>query len=112
MFLYVGHKLTVSGSTNGTLQGADCKNDFYQPFKFLSSGNSRCVYKKSFCSEDGQVAQSNGTLKKDSSCRCDYTRGYDFIVKPKHQCYCEPSEEDCSCYVKLCPSNYILSPGT
>lgn len=64
MFLYVGHKLTVSGSTNGTLQGADCKNDFYQPFKFLSSGNSRCVYKKSFCSEDGQVAQSNGTLKK------------------------------------------------
>ncbi|XP_052076520.1 uncharacterized protein LOC127714493 isoform X3 [Mytilus californianus] len=105
-----GQKLIVAGSSNGTLQGADCNSEFYQPFKFLSSGSSRCVYEKSHCTAEGQVTSSNGTLEKDRSCRCDYTRGYDFIVQPKHRCYCVPSEEDCSCHLKICSSNYILSP--
>ncbi|CAC5394960.1 unnamed protein product [Mytilus coruscus] len=105
-----GRKLIVAGSSNGTLQGANCDSEFYQPFKFLSSGSSRCVYEKSYCSEEGLVTSRNGTLEKDRSCRCDYTRGYDFIVQPKHRCHCEPSEEDCSCHLKICPSNYILSP--
>ncbi|CAG2253821.1 unnamed protein product [Mytilus edulis] len=105
-----GHKLIVAGSSNGTLQGADCNSEFYQPFKFLSSGSSRCVYEKSYCSGEGQVVYRNGTLENDRSCRCDYTRGYDFVNKPRHRCYCVPSEEDCSCHLKLCQSNYILSP--
>lgn len=107
----IGQKLIVSGSINGTLQGSFCENDFYQPFKFLSSKNSRCVYKKSYCSEVGQVIYGNGTRKTDSECRCDYTRGFNFIIRPKHGCYCVPSDEDCSCYSKICPTNYILSPG-
>ncbi|XP_052075798.1 uncharacterized protein LOC127713869, partial [Mytilus californianus] len=105
-----GQKLIVAGSINGTLQGAPCENDFYQPFKFLSSGNSRCAYKKSYCNEEGQVIYGNGTQITDSVCRCDYTRGFNFIIRPKHRCYCVPSDEDCSCYSKICPYNYILSP--
>ncbi|XP_063414462.1 uncharacterized protein LOC134696543 [Mytilus trossulus] len=105
-----GQQLIVAGSSNGTLQGADCNSEFYQPFKFLPSGNSRCVYEKSYCSGEGQVVYSNGTLENDRSCRCDYTRGYDFVNKRKRRCYCVPSEEDCSCHLKICPPNYILSP--
>ncbi|CAC5359852.1 unnamed protein product [Mytilus coruscus] len=105
-----GQKLIVAGSFQGTLQGSYCDNDFYQPFQFWSSGNSRCVYKKSYCREEGQIISSNGTVKTDSVCRCDYTRGFDFIVRPKHRCYCVPAKEDCSCYLKLCSSNEILSP--
>lgn len=112
MYFCLGHKFIVAGSSKGTLQGADCNSDFYQPFTFLSSGNSRCVFKKSHCSEEGQVVYRNGTSREDRSCRCDYTRGYDFINKPRHRCYCEPSEEDCSCHLKICQSDYILSQGT
>ncbi|CAG2241959.1 DAPK [Mytilus edulis] len=106
-----GQKLVVAGSVHGTLQGADCDDEFYQPFQFMSSGNSRCIYKKSICNEEGQVYSINGTLKKNRICRCDYTRGYDFVVRPNHRCYCEPSEEDCSCYLKLCSSYEMLSPA-
>ncbi|XP_076070597.1 uncharacterized protein LOC143042213 [Mytilus galloprovincialis] len=105
-----GQKLIVAGSSKGTLQGTDCDGNFYQPYKFLSSGNSRCVYKRSDCSEEGQVVYRNGTEKNDRSCRCDYTRGYDFVTRPNHQCLCVPSKEDCSCYHKTCPNKYILSP--
>ncbi|XP_063416229.1 uncharacterized protein LOC134697872 [Mytilus trossulus] len=105
-----GRKLIVAGSSEGTLQGNDCGTNVYQPFKFLSSGNSRCVYKKSDCSEEGQVVFRNGTEKNDRSCRCDYTRGYNFITRPNHPCLCVPSKEDCSCYHKICPTKYILSP--
>lgn len=106
---YIGQKLTISGSITGTLQGADCDNDFYQPLKFWTSENSRCVFEKSYCSGEGQVIFSNGTTKEDRSCRCDYTTGYDFIVRPKQQCQCEPAEEDCSCYLNLCSSQDRLS---
>lgn len=110
--LNLGRKNVVAGSSNGTLQRDDCNNYFYQPFKFLTSGNSHCVYKTSNCSEEGQVVYKNGTKKNDTLCRCDYTRGYHFIIQPKHRCYCVPSEEDCSCHLKECQANFILSPGT
>ncbi|XP_076070598.1 uncharacterized protein LOC143042222 [Mytilus galloprovincialis] len=101
-----GLKLTISGS----IQGVVCDNDFYQPNKFWSSGNSRCAFKKSICSDEGQLLFNNGTTEDDRLCRCDYTKGYDFIVRPQHECYCIPSEEDCSCYNKKCSVNDILSP--
>ncbi|CAG2252571.1 unnamed protein product [Mytilus edulis] len=101
-----GYKLIVAGS----LQGDICEPDFYQPFKFSSIGNSRCVYKQPYCSEKGQIVYRNGTEKNASSCRCDYTKGFNFITNPRHQCYCKPLEEDCSCFHKTCPSDYILSP--
>lgn len=108
---YVGFKLIVSGSKEGTLQGDNCNKDFYQPFKFSTSGNSKCIFQKSYCNDEGQVLYRNGTNKTDNVCRCDYTRGYDFIVRPKHRCGCLPSVEDCSCYLKNCSYNEMLSQG-
>ncbi|CAG2218604.1 unnamed protein product [Mytilus edulis] len=70
-----GYKLIVAGS----LQGYPCDHEFYQPFKFSSIGNSRCVYKQSYCSEEGQVVYRNGTEKIVRSCRCDYTRDYECL---------------------------------
>lgn len=107
----IGYKQIVSGSKHGTLQGDTCEMDLYQPVKFNSSGNSLCVNQKSHCSEEGQVIHSNETIKANRECRCDYTRGYDLLHQPKDQCFCVPSEEDCSCYLKICSFDGILSPG-
>ncbi|XP_076072014.1 uncharacterized protein LOC143043719 [Mytilus galloprovincialis] len=105
-----GYKLVVSGSKHGTLDGDLCEKNFYQPFPFNSSGNSRCVYQKSHCSEAGQVIYSNGTSKANIECRCDHMKGYDFLHRPKNLCFCVPFEEDCTCYLKICSSDDILSP--
>lgn len=110
-FWFIGQKLIVAGSVQGTLQGANCDDAFYQPFQFLSSMNSRYAYRTSYCSEEGQTIFSNGSTLRDRLCRCDYTKSYDFIVRPKHRCYCVPTEEDCSCHLKTCSSNDMLSPG-
>ncbi|CAC5425080.1 unnamed protein product [Mytilus coruscus] len=94
----------------GAVDGEHCDWNFYQPFKFNSSGNSRCVYKKSVCTEKGQVIYRKETnTTTDNLCRCDYTRSYDFIHRPQHRCYCVPSIEDCFCYSKICSSNEYLS---
>ena len=69
------------------------------------------VYEKSLCNEEGQIVLKNGTKISDRTCRCDYSKGYDFVVKPKDGCECIPSEEDCSCYHKTCQTGFILSPG-
>jgi hypothetical protein len=53
----------------------------------------------------------HATLRRDRRCRCDYTRNYDFVSRPCRQCHCAPSEEDCSCYIRSCPSGYILAQG-
>ncbi|CAG2219098.1 unnamed protein product [Mytilus edulis] len=36
-------------------------------------------------------------------------KGYAFIKRPKYNCSCIPSEEDCSCYVSTCPDSSVLS---
>ncbi|CAC5359857.1 unnamed protein product [Mytilus coruscus] len=110
-FEKAGKKLIVAGSTQGTIQGANCRNDFYQPFKFWTNESHSCVLTKSYCNEEGQVVYRNETTKEDRSCRCDDTRGFDFIIRPKHRCYCIPSEEDCSCHLKIWPSYYNFSQG-
>lgn len=107
----IGYKQIVSGSKQGTLDGDLCDKNVYQPFPFNSSGNSRCVYQRSHCSEEGQVIYRDGTNKANTKCRCDNTRGYDFLHRPKNRCFCVPSEEDCSCYLKICSFDGILSPG-
>ena len=66
---------------------------------------SRYVVKK------GRFLKKNGTTISDRTCRHDYSRGYDFVVKPKDDCECIPSEEDCCCYHKTCQTGFILSPG-
>lgn len=74
-----------------------CPVDRYQPFLFWSNEDHQCQIVKSLCSEEGQVQYDNGTTTSDKGCRCDYTRGYDFLVRPKNKCFCVSSEEDCSC---------------
>jgi hypothetical protein len=89
-----------------------CRNDRYQPWKFWSYEHNKCVFKKSLCSEEGQLIYSNGTYMVDRSCHCDYTKGYVFVKPPLHQCYCVPSWEECGCLLKQCPNaNYVLSQG-
>lgn len=88
-----------------------CENDRYQPFLFWTNGSHLCKFEKSFCSEKGQVPYSHGSNIEDSMCRCDYTKGYDFVTRPRKKCFCIPTEEDCSCFIRQCPSGLVLSPG-
>ena len=97
---------------NTYLTFGNCRNDRYQPRKFWSYEHNKCAYKKSLCSEEGQLIYSNGTYIVDRSCHCDYTKGFVFTKPPLHQCYCVPSREECGCILKQCPNKtYVLSPG-
>ncbi|CAC5376602.1 unnamed protein product [Mytilus coruscus] len=102
-----GYKYVVSGNINGK----PCDLERFQPFKFRTEGNSRCVFKKSVCVDEGLIYFKNGTTISDRICRCDYTRGYAFVTSPTNICHCVPSEEDCSCYRKSCKEKEILTPG-
>lgn len=108
MFLeFTGQKYVISGRRKNT----NCSDDQYQPFKFFSSKLSICAYAKSSCSEEGQIIFSEGTTKEDRSCGCDYSKGYTYLSTPKHQCFCTPKEEDCSCYIATCPNRASLLSG-
>ncbi|VDI42110.1 Hypothetical predicted protein [Mytilus galloprovincialis] len=101
-----GHKLVLVGD----LDRRDCEGTRYQPFSFSTNGMSSCIFEKTYCREEGQVIHTEGTADSDRQCRCDYTRSYAFIIKPKQSCYCVPSKEDCSCYKKPCPLGFIMTP--
>ncbi|VDI36871.1 Hypothetical predicted protein, partial [Mytilus galloprovincialis] len=101
-----GNKYVQRGQPDFT----PCAKHRYQPFRLWSNVSGQCIFKKSQCVSDGQFLYNNGTTESDRSCRCDYTHGYAFIKKPRHLCYCIPSEEDCSCYKKYCPHNTLLTP--
>ncbi|VDI63304.1 Hypothetical predicted protein [Mytilus galloprovincialis] len=95
---------------NGNLDAEKCSNERFSPESTWTNEGDRCPYLKSNCSEEGQVTVRNELTYNDSWCRCDYTRGYDFITPPKDRCKCRPREEDCACYVKPCGSDeYSLS---
>ncbi|VDI73476.1 Hypothetical predicted protein, partial [Mytilus galloprovincialis] len=74
----------------------------YQPIVFTTHGNSECIYSKLKCADEGQVVFSNISSSNDVTCRCDYTKRYAFVTKPKNRCVCNPSEEDCSCFRVPC----------
>ncbi|CAC5383012.1 unnamed protein product [Mytilus coruscus] len=103
---FFGNKYVLRGRLDFT----PCATDRYQPIRLWSNASSQCIYKKSQCIGNGQIMHRNGTEESDTSCRCDYTRGFDFINKPKNASFCIPSEEDCSCHKKKCPHNGVLSP--
>ncbi|CAC5425518.1 unnamed protein product [Mytilus coruscus] len=86
----------------------DCFPRRYQPFTFSSVGNNQCVFSKSFCQAKGLTAASNGTTINDRTCRCDYRRNYDYIIRPKDPCSCKPAEEDCSCYIRKCEDGKVM----
>lgn len=81
---------------------AECNHRRYQPIVFTTFGNSECILLKSNCNEEGQTAYSNGSSSTDIACGCDYSQGYSFVIKPKHSCFCIPSEEDCTCFKVKC----------
>ncbi|XP_076108934.1 uncharacterized protein LOC143076921 [Mytilus galloprovincialis] len=81
---------------------AKCNVERFQPIVFTTHGNSKCILRKSECSEEGQVVYSNESSSIDTVCRCDYTRGYAHVSKPQNRCFCIPSEEDCSCFKVEC----------
>ncbi|CAG2200452.1 unnamed protein product [Mytilus edulis] len=81
---------------------AECNTGRYQPIVFTTHGNSECIYSKSKCTDEGQVVFRNDSSSRDVACRCDYTKGYAFVTKPKNSCFCKPSEEDCSCFRARC----------
>lgn len=95
----------------GERDNDNCIDSRYQPFKLWSNRSSECEFLKNDCNEMGQVIANNGSTTKDRTCRCDYNKGFDFIIKPKEVCYCIPSEEDCSCYKKNCLPGQILTQG-
>ncbi|CAG2209594.1 unnamed protein product [Mytilus edulis] len=81
---------------------ANCSAERYQPVVFTTHGNSECILRKSKCAGEGQVVYNNGSYSIDTACRCDYTRGYAFVSRPKNTCFCKPSTEDCSCFRVKC----------
>ncbi|XP_052097384.1 uncharacterized protein LOC127732394 isoform X2 [Mytilus californianus] len=104
-FLQPGRKNVLRGGLDADI----CSSQRYEPWpiKFFTNVSTNCIFQKSACHEEGQVVFDNGNRSTDANCRCDYTRGYDFIVKPRNPCFCVPSEEDCSCYLRMC---HVLSP--
>ena len=93
---FTGYKYVIVGSLNNV----KCSAGRYQPFPFWSNGTSDCILLKSACSDKGEIL-----------CGCDNTQGFAFVTTPKNPCFCNPSEEDCSCYLKQCPDKRKLSSG-
>ena len=104
---YLGKRYVIMGSRTDS----NCSSERYQPFKFWSNELSDCVYQKSLCSEIGQKIYDRRSTKEDSTCSCDYTKGYRFVTQPENIKYCIPSKEDCSCYLVQYADNTTLSPG-
>ncbi|XP_052101856.1 uncharacterized protein LOC127735651 [Mytilus californianus] len=94
---------------SGNLHAEDCQNPRYSPSPVLSNDSAECNLLKSNCKEEGQVIADNATSNTDRTCRCDYTKGYNYIIKPIDPCKCSPVKEDCSCYSNTCPVGYTLN---
>ncbi|CAC5422111.1 unnamed protein product [Mytilus coruscus] len=100
-----GTKLVISQN----LDSKDCTFERFQPFVFSTEGNSNCIYSKSACEDKGLVNHDNGSATDDRTCRCDYNNGYSYVLKPRHNYFCIPSQEDCSCYQHRCEESFRLT---
>lgn len=108
MFLHLGLRGVFSGQLNAKL----CPDNQFSPCISWSNNGPECQYQKQLCNEEGQVVVDNGSNIRDIKCRCDYRHGYVYNVKPKNECLCSPSVEDCTCHLKQCQhNNLILSQG-
>ncbi|VDI71696.1 Hypothetical predicted protein [Mytilus galloprovincialis] len=87
------------------LNRAACSGNRYQPFNFETVGYSECTFQKSLCNSQGQETYENSNTRSDTTCICNTDRGYTFVRNSKKQCYCNPSTEDCSCYLGISPYN-------
>ncbi|CAG2254530.1 unnamed protein product [Mytilus edulis] len=89
-----------------------CHESRYQPYSFRTVWNSKCVFLKSDCSDEGQFTVKNGLISEDRTCGCDYRKGYAFTNSEILSFQCKPTIEDCSCYQKPCPlGERFLSKG-
>lgn len=88
-----------------------CEAEKYQPFNFLSNENHRCYFVKSYCAEEGQIEHMIGDEASDRTCKCDYTKQYAFHTIPRNKVFCIPSEEECTCFKKTCPTNQTMNEG-
>ncbi|CAG2186301.1 unnamed protein product [Mytilus edulis] len=108
-YIKAGRKHVLRGGLDADV----CSPERYQPGNiiFYTNVSTNCVLLLSSCNEEGQVVNDNGNRSTDVTCRCDYSKGYAFLVKPRNTCFCVPSEEDCSCFLKICPHSTLnLSP--
>ncbi|XP_052080387.1 serine/threonine-protein phosphatase 6 regulatory ankyrin repeat subunit A-like isoform X2 [Mytilus californianus] len=80
-----------------------CPKHLYQPFPVLSYEISDCEYEKSSCNGIGQIPCGNGNTTDDSTCGCDYKKGY--VMNSQTKC-CSPSRfEECYCQYHTCDNN-------
>ncbi|CAG2236637.1 TTN [Mytilus edulis] len=110
-FQQAGRKSVLRGGIDAVV----CSKERYQPsgYTLYTNASTNCILLKSFCHEEGQVVYDNGNRTTDATCRCDYRRGFAFLIKPNNPCFCRPSQADCSCFLKICPNrSHTLSPVT
>lgn len=93
----------------GGIDGVPCSTNNYQPFSHSSTTGGSCAMVKTSCNEEGQLIYDDGSSTTDRSCRCDYRVGYDYVALPSNKCFCKPTIEDCSCYMKYCDANQVLT---
>ncbi|CAC5370839.1 unnamed protein product [Mytilus coruscus] len=80
-----------------------CPKHLYQPFPVWSYEISDCEYEKSSCNGIGQILCGNGNTTADSTCGCDYKKGY--VINSQTKC-CSPSRlEECYCQYHTCENN-------
>lgn len=96
---------------SGRRRNIECTNTKYQPYSLWSNESSTCTFHKSLCTEIGQIVHKLASTSQDRQCRCDYSKQYAFVTTPVNNCFCIPSEEDCSCYIKQCGFGYNLNAG-
>ncbi|CAC5376415.1 TTN [Mytilus coruscus] len=93
----------------GGIDGVPCSTNNYQPFSHSSNTGGSCAIVKTSCNDEGQLLYDDGSSTTDRSCRCDYRVGYDYVTVPSNKCFCKPAIEDCSCYMKYCDVNQVLT---
>lgn len=88
----------IQDENSGDLNSEICPKDLFQRKYSWSNEQSKCLFQKSFCHEEGEIIYSNGNTTEDRHCVCDRANGYKFISHPRNRQYCIPFEEDCSCF--------------
>lgn len=86
---------------NNNFNTEDCPMDRFQPFDFSTFKTTSCIYQKSRCVEEGQLAIGHDISRsaiKDTPCGCDINQGFTFVSALNINKYsCTPSDNDCSC---------------
>lgn len=108
IYLIIG---TYAVLNNLQIHFEPCIHKEFQPFILFSNETYKCIYNKGLCTETGQVIFSNGTASTNRYCQCDYRKGFSFVIKPKQNCYCDQSREDCTCVSVDCENDKQLNSG-